>query len=202
MTGQHRNPDPPPRARWLPWGIGITVAVLVPASLIAMRVGDALSVDVDQTTKAAPGPGNSARNSPEALSAARTETSAPTFEPPNIPTIGAEGHWTPPGETTQATTNAVKPPERRSEPRTVAPRHTVTPKPAPTVTAPTTVPTTEPAPTSEPTPTEPAPEPLPVITLPTLPVDVLPTSEPTEPETSVEPEPTETPAETDTEETE
>ena len=147
MTGQHRNPDPPPRARWLHWGIGVGIAVLIP-SAIAMYVGDALSVTAGE---------------PDGPTTAATRTTAPVasftpprFPPPNIPTIGAEGHWTPPADATAATTTAASTPERRSAPRTVAPRYTETPKPTPEVVAPTLAAATPPAPA--PAPVEPEPQ--------------------------------------------
>lgn len=148
MTGQHRNPDPPPRARWLHWAIGAGIAVLVPASLVAMRVGDALSVTAGE---------------PAEPTTAATRTTAPVasftppvFAPPNIPTIGAEGHWTPPADATPARTTVASTPERRSAPRTVAPRYTETPKPTPEVVAPTLAAATPPAPA--PAPVEPEPQ--------------------------------------------
>lgn len=151
MTGQHRNPDPPPRARWLPWGIGAVIAVLVP-SAIAMYVGDALSVTAGEPT---PAPTMPTRTTAPAVS-----FHAPAFPTPDIPSIGAEGHWTPPVETTQATTTAAKPSERRSAPREVAPGSTDTPRNAPRasepVSAPPPVAAAEPIP--EP-PTEPQQQP-------------------------------------------
>lgn len=149
MTGQHRDLEHAPRP-WARWFIAGGIAVLVPASLIAMRVGDALSVEPDQTPTTAP------TSVPARTTAPAVSFSPPTFAPPNIPSIGAEGHWTPPGETTAATATAIAAPERRSAPRTVAPRHPVPETPIPEPVAPTEVP-----PVSEPAPVEPEPQPQP-----------------------------------------